>query len=754
MDTIAQIHVNEQTRQFHLTNGSISYIFKADDHGKLISLYAGAAVPDRPDFSYLIELQHRSTATCRDTGSLLYSLEHLRQEFPEHGTGDYRLPAIVIAQESGSRITDFVYARHRIVAGKPALAGLPATYVETPDDACTLQVTLADELTGVEATLSYTVFAHANVIARSVAVANAGAHAVQIERLMSLSVDMPDCRWDMTAFTGAWARERIPHTQPLHPGLQQIGSTRGASSHAFNPTMLLCRPGTTEAHGDAMGVALVYSGNHDLHVEVDTFDVARIQAGINDFGFSWHLAPGETFQAPEALLGISGDGIGELSAQFHRTVREHIVRGPWKHQERPILINNWEATYFNFDEDRLVSIAKHAQEMGVELLVLDDGWFGSRSSDTSGLGDWTPNLDRLPGGLTGLARRINDLGMQFGLWFEPEAVNLDSNLCRAHPDWLIHTPDRALSHGRNEYLLDFTRTEVVEGIYDQMYALLSTANISYIKWDMNRYISEAFDLQRDARHQGEFCHRYILGVYALLERLLTTFPDLLIEGCASGGGRFDMGMLHYTPQIWCSDDSDAVERMKIQYGTSVFYPLSSIGAHVSCVPNHQVNRTTPLETRAQVAMFGTFGYELDLDALTADELECMRDQVAFFKQNRSLFHTGSFYRLRAPYTNERTTWMVVAPDRSRAIVGDYRILLTPNAPYSSVRLQGLDERMRYRVEVRGGTSGIDGGTFTGAELMRIGLVDSDASSGELGGVNPLGTTSDFASRLFILTAVE
>lgn len=747
----AAIIVNEQNRQFHLTNGRISYIIKADEQGTLLSLYFGKAVPDREDFGYLIELAHRPTSTCRIDGDLHYSLEHLRQEYPEYGTGDYRTPAIAVRQPNGSDMVDLTYDGYHVSQGKPKLEGLPATYVDNEDDAATLSIDLVDRLIGLSVTLNYTVFADKPAVARSVVISNNGADALSVERAMSLSLDLPDSDYDMTEFTGAWSRERHPHTQHLHYGTQQIESLRNASGHFANPVAAFARPGASEDHGEVIGLAFEYSGNFDLHAEVDTYDVTRLQLGINERGFAWHLEPGETFQTPEALIAYSDEGYDGMSRAFHRLVLDNIVRGAWKRRERPILINNWEATYFDFDEDKLVEIARTAKQAGVELFVLDDGWFGARNNDTAGLGDWTPNPARLPQGLAGLSKRINDLGLKFGLWFEPEMVNKDSDLYRAHPDWAVHTPGRHMNHGRNEFLLNFANKDVVDNIYGQMSRLLDEANIAYIKWDMNRFVSEGYDVTRGAEHQGEAYHRYILGVYDLLERLLQRFPDLIIEGCASGGGRFDMGMLYYTPQIWCSDDTDAIERLKIQYGTSYFYPLSAMGAHVSVVPNHQANRITPIETRANVAMFGTFGYELDLNTLSEEEFGKVRSQIEFFKRYREIIHTGDFHRLVSPDGNEQAAWMVVSRDRKTAIVGDYRILLTPNSRYMRLHLRGLDENTQYRVSCTGASS-IDGAAFTGAELMRIGMVSSDGSYGEMGDSEPLGKASDFSSRLFVLTA--
>lgn len=757
----ARVFVHTGNHEFHLTNGQVSYIVRINDQGKALQLYYGAAVEDRDDFGYLVEMQRRSTASCPIEGNLFYSLEHLRQEFPEYGTTDYRMPAISVLQANGSRITDFRFAGYHVDNGKPKLEGLPSAYVDEDREAVTLSIELADDLTGLTVNLMYTLFADTPVMTRSVAVRNNGNAAVDIERLMSLSLDLPDDDYVFTQLTGSWARERSVVRDHLHPGIQQIGSLRGsASSHIHNPAVALARPDATESCGEVIGAALVYSGNFEAHVEVDPFAVSRLQMGIADFGFTWHLEPGADFQSPEVAFAYSSQGYNGMSHAFHDLVHRHIVRKQWRDRESPVLINNWEATYFDFDEDKLVAIASKAQKMGVELFVLDDGWFGERSNDKAGLGDWSANLKRLPHGLKGLAQRVNDLGMMFGLWFEPEMVNKNSDLYRAHPDWMLSTPGRNASHGRNEYVLNFANSQVVDNIYEQMHAVLSSANIGYIKWDMNRYITEAFDITRGAEHQGEVFHRYILGVYALHERLLKAFPDLIIEGCASGGGRFDLGMLCYSPQIWASDDTDAVERMSIQYGTSMFYPLSSIGSHVSIVPNHQTGREVSLNTRTNVAMFGTFGYELDPAALSEQELAQVSKDIAFFKKHREMIHKGDFYRLVSPFNknprhNDSMAWMVVSSDRRSAIVGDYRMLEHPMSPFTRLYLQGLDPTTRYRVTVRGGASTIDGMVFSGEELMRIGMLSTDASassSAEAGGVNNLGDPHDFDSRLFVLEA--
>ena len=604
-------------------------------------------------------------------------------------------------------------------------------------------IRLADPVTGLELELFYTIFAEGGVLARSARFVNRGEQALHLQSAMSLCLDLPDKGYDMIQFSGAWARERYPKTRRLEQGIQSVGSIRGNSSHNHNPFMILKRPTADEFQGEAIGFSLIYSGNFLAQVEVDTYDTARVLLGIHPHCFDWKLDPSEEFQTPEAVMVYTDQGLNHLSQTFHRLYQKRLARGYWRDRVRPILINNWEATYFDFTEDKLVEIAEKARECGVELFVLDDGWFGKRCGEQAGLGDWVANPDRLKNGITGLAQRIEDLGMKFGLWFEPEMVNKDSDLYREHPDWIIQAPGRRNSHGRYQYVLDFSRKEVVDRIYEMMDKILSEAKVSYIKWDMNRSITECYSAALPPDRQGEIYHRYILGVYDLYERLTSKFPQILFESCASGGGRFDPGMLYYAPQCWTSDDSDAVERIKIQYGTSYCYPVSSMGTHVSVVPNHQINRITPLDTRANVAYFGTFGYELDLNTLTADEQEEVKGQIAFMKQYRQLFQFGTFYRLQSPFEHNTSAWMVVSDDGKEAIVGWYRVLNGVNLPYTRLRLKGLCEDLPYKVD---GESGI----HYGSELMNAGLITTDASSGQAQGNEEM--CRDFESRLYILKA--
>ncbi len=734
-----------KSKTFHLYNDSLSYIMTVLRNGHLGQLYCGERIHDREDFSYFLELAPRAMSACPYENDRSFSLEHIRQELPSFGTGDYRDGAVELLQADGSRLTDFRYVNHSITPGKPRLRGLPATYTESDDEAMTLLVTLRDDLTGVTAELGYTIFRDFGAIARSVRYMNEGEKTVTLTRAMSLCLDLPDCDYDWLQFSGCWTRERKPICRRPEQGILAVGSRRGHSSHEQNPFVVLKRATADEDQGEAFGLSLVYSGNFLIQAEVDAHSTLRLLAGIHPEGFGWRLEPGEAFQSPEAVLVYSAGGLGEMSRTFHRLYGRRLARGVWRDQPRPILINNWEATYFDFNEDKLLRLARQAKDCGIELFVLDDGWFGRRKDDRAGLGDWTPNPARLPNGIKGLAEKIEELDMRFGLWFEPEAVSKNSALYEQHPDWLLATPGRTASLGRYEYILDFSRPEVVDNIHAQMASVLGSAKVSYVKWDMNRSISECYSAALPPERQGEVYHRYILGVYDLYERLTSEFPQILFESCASGGGRFDPGMLYYAPQCWTSDNTDAVERLRIQYGTSFCYPLSSMGAHVSAVPNHQMFRVTPLETRANVACFGTFGYELDLGRLSAEEIEEIKKQVIFMKEYRTLLQFGDFYRLKSPFKGNTAAWMTVSADKRRAIAGFYRILNTSNDAYTRLRLRGLDPDRLYRIK------GVETCHY-GDELMRAGLITSDSTAGEL--LNGAKPCTDFSSRLYILEAQD
>lgn len=735
------ITYNEQSREFHLYNNKISYLIKILANEQLGQLYFGKRIPNRKNHNYLVENTYRPVTSYVFDDDYSFSLGNVKQEYPAYGTTDQRRPALDIKQPNGSRITDFKYVSHKIYAGKRKLTGLPATYVENESEATTLEINLYDELIQVTLCLQYTIFENSAAIARSVKFSNNSDQKYQLKTALSLNLDLPDADYEWLQFSGAWGRERHLHKTPLRPGIQAINSARGASSHMQNPFVILKRPFTTEEQGEALGVSFVYSGNFLAQAEVDEYSVTRLQIGIDPFQFSWCLKPNETFQTPEAILAYTSEGLNQLSQTFQKLYTTRLARGYWRDKERPILINNWEATYFDFTEEKLLSIAKKAKELGIELFVLDDGWFGERTKETAGLGDWYVNRNRLKNGISGLSRKIHDLGMMFGLWLEPEMVNKDSDLYRKHPDYIIETPKRHASHGRKQYVLDFSRKEVVDNIYEQLVKILDEDEIDYIKWDMNRNITECYSIAYPPEQQGEIMHRYILGVYNLYERLIERYPKILFESCASGGGRFDAGMLYYAPQAWTSDDSDAIERLKIQYGTSFGYPQSMMGAHVSASPNEQLGRNTPLKIRGDVAFFGAFGYELDLDKLSSTKLASIKKQIELMKKYRSIFQYGTFYRLKSPFEGNIVSWMVVSEDKSQAIVGYYKILNDVNCEYRRLYLPGLEADTLYNVQEELGSYL---GNFTGDELANIGLVTTDASAGQN------QETTDFYSKLFIL----
>ena len=738
------IYYHEKTKTFHLQNEKISYVMCVLKSGELAQLYYGKRIHDKEDFGYLLEGAIRSHSAYPEDGSYGISPEHIKQEYPSFGYGDFRQGAIEILQKNGSRLSRFRYRSHEILPGKPKLPGLPATYTEKDEEAQTLIITLEDPICGVCLELLYTLFSSEGIIARSARIINQGDAPVQVTRAMSLCLDLPDSEYEWIQFSGSWARERYPVMRRLETGTTQIESIRGNSSHQQNPFVILKRTNTDEAAGEAIGVSFVYSGNFRISAQVDPYRVTRIMAGINPTWFSWKLDPGDSFQTPEAVMVYTDQGLNRLSQIYHRLYRERLMRGLWKEKERPILINNWEATYFDFNEEKLLKIAAKAKECGVELFVLDDGWFGARRDDHAGLGDWVAAKELLPGGISGLSEKVEALGMKFGLWIEPEMVNPDSDLYREHPDWCLHVPGREPSLSRNQLVLDYSRPEVVDHIHGMISKILRESKVSYIKWDMNRSITDCYSVAKDPENQGEIYHRYILGVYSLYERLISEFPEILFESCAGGGGRFDAGMLYYAPQAWTSDDTDAMERVKIQYGTSYAYPVVSMGSHVSAVPNHQVGRITPLKTRADVAYFGTFGYELDLNRLSEEEQEQVREYTGFMKKYRRLIQFGTFYRLQSPFEHNESAWMVVSEDKKQAIAGFYRTLSRANTHFSKIRFQGLDPDFAYRV------NGKD--LFYGDELMNSGMVTSDGTSGKTG--EDVLPPSDFFSRLFLLTAEE
>lgn len=739
------IHINDQLQQFHLTNGQISYIFQVLKNGSLGQLYFGKALRHREDFSHFQRNDLPTAASCHFyQDDPAFSLETTRQEFPVPGKGDFREAAIEVVDSEGRLGNLFAYRGYEIVKGKPKLTGLPATYAGE-EEATTLIVTLEDHRVSASLQLFYTVFHHLPVITRTVKIENIGEHTLSLNKLMSSSIDLPDSDFKMVHLSGTWSRERHIKERELVQGISSVSSIRGASSHHDNPFIALKRKNTTEHHNEVYGFNFVYSSNFLAQVQVDHYETSRVMMGIHPHQFQWNLNANESFQAPEVVIVYSNEGLNGMSQAFHQLYRQHLIRDPWKKEERPVLINNWEATYFDFNEEKLVHIAKSAKDLGIELFVLDDGWFGKRNDDTSSLGDWYEDEDKLPNGLESLASKLKELDLKFGLWFEPEMINPVSQLYKEHPDWIVGRPGEHLVFGRNQLVLDFSRSEVVDYLYEKMAGIIRKTKLSYIKWDMNRNITDAYSSALSQEQQGEFFHRYILGVYDLYEKLTSEFPDVLFESCAGGGGRFDPGMLYYAPQAWTSDDTDAVERLKIQYGTSLAYPIYSMGSHVSAVPNHQTLRKTPIETRANTAYFGTFGYELNPLELKEEEREIIKTQVQFYKSHRKLIRDGDFYRLQCPFEENETAWMIVSKDRKEALVGWYKVLATANPKKQQVLpLKGLDVNLLY--EVNGEKA------YYGDELVYRGLPLPIEFNGVNGKLTERG--GDYQSVVFYLNGRE
>ena len=739
---------NAEARTWHLHNGSTSWVLAVLENGWIGHLHAGAPLAPGPSYRHL---------TLPFAGFDNRVGEPIGLAVPGPGVGDFRVPALVVETPEGATVLDPRYETHRILAGKPPLGGgLPSTYVEEEGEADTLEIDLRDTPSGVAVTLSYSLFRDMPVVARSMWIGNGGGAAVTLRCAMSATLDLPDAAWTMVQLSGTWARERSVVERRLVPGRQSIGSLRGGSGNEHNPFLALRRSATTEDAGEAWGAALAYSGNFLAEVEVEPFGTSRLRLGIHPESFAWRLEPGATFTTPEAVLAWSDRGLGGVSEALHELFRTRLARGRWRDADRPVLLNNWEGTYFDFDHDRLVAMAREAKAMGIELFVLDDGWFGARDDDRRGLGDWTVNTRKLPRGLAGLADDVHALGLGFGVWIEPEMVNPDSDLFRAHPEWAIGVPGRRRTESRNQLVLDLAQPAVVDYLADAIGTVLASAAIDYVKWDWNRFITEPWTPAVPPDRQGELYHRYVLGLYALYERLVTRFPDILFESCASGGARFDAGLLAWAPQAWTSDDTDAVERLAIQWGSSLAYPVSSMGAHVSAIPNHQTGRLAPIGFRAAVAMFGAFGYELDPTALPDAERDEVRRQVAFYTERRDLFQRGRFLRLRSPFEGDRneTAWMAAAADGSRAVAGHYRVLSRPLPARDRLRLRGLDPAATYEVTAwEGFASPL--GTFErgGDELMNVGLSIEPLEPLPAGLEPPDGVRivrGDFTFRLFDL----
>ena len=696
-----------ENQVFHLQNDRISYIIRLVAGKYPIHQYWGKKV--RAIHADVME----RCCNQREEGFTLHELplDTLPQECPVFGCGDMRQGMLEVRQADGSSALDLCYDSHEILKGKPALKGLPSARGE---EAETLVLRLRDEHSGVAVELSYSVYPDIDVIARNMRVVNDGEQAVVLERALSACVDLENTHAQLTTLSGAWARERQMVTRPLVPGHQGVESVRGASSHQACPFMALGKSTVTEDEGEVYALSLCYSGSFWADVFVDCNDMARAQIGIQPFQFSWELKPGDSFQTPEAYLCYSANGLNGMSREFHHLCGRYITRGKYAHASRPLLVNNWEATYFDFNEDKLLELAACAKDVGIDLFVLDDGWFGHRDVDNSSLGDWVDDRRKLPNGLRGLSDKIHGLGLKFGLWFEPEMISPDSDLYRAHPDWCIHIPGRMQVESRHQLVLDLSRKEVREYIIDAVSAAMERGNVDYVKWDMNRNMNMLHSDGLDSAHQKELNHRYILGLYEILEAVTSRFPDVLFESCAGGGGRFDFGMMHYMPQAWCSDDTDAFMRCRIQYGTSMVFPVSTMGAHVSAVPNHQMGRSTPLATRAAVAMGGTYGYELDLTRLPKEELDEIRRLNEKVKALQPLLLYGEFYRLCSPIEGSKTAFMSVSEDRREAVVTHVYGPAEPNRQPLLLPLRGLDAEKEYR-DVESGR------VYGGDELMTHGL---------------------------------
>lgn len=708
------IFANEKTGLFQIVTENTEYQMKADKYGVLKHLWYGEKTGC--DMEYLQSYPDVGfSGNIYDAGNdRTYSLDTLPLEYACDGVGDYRVTGAAAVHSDGSCALDLRYKSYRISKGKYSIKGLPAVYADGSESE-TLEIVLKDKYSDIEVTLRYGVLPKLDIITRCASVANNTNEPVILTKAASLCLDIPHGEWEWVHFHGRHAMERLTERMPLCHGIQESSSTRGTSSHHQNPTVLLCSPDCTEASGSCIGAALMYSGSFQTKIQLDQMEQVRLVMGINPELFRWELKPSEVFDTPEVIMSYSSNGMEKLSHNFHRVIREHVCRGKYKLAERPVLINNWEATYFDFNEEKILKIAEQAAALGVDMLVLDDGWFGKRNDDCSGLGDWFVNGEKLCGGLGSLAEKIKKMGMKFGLWFEPEMVSEDSELYRIHPEWAIQIPSRKPIRSRYQLVLDMTNPEVREYLFNSISKILRSAEISYIKWDMNRSICDLYTPCLSADDQGEISHRYVLGLYELLERLTSEFPDVLFEGCSGGGGRFDAGMLYYCPQIWCSDDTDAYERTKIQYGTSFFYPVSAVGSHVSAVPNHQTGRTSPIETRAVTAMAGSFGYELDLNTLSDSEKQEVREQITRFKKYGRLIHNGLYYRLSDPMNGKSAVWEFVSEDKKEVLVNGVVFRTEPNRTQYLIKLRGLLPDADYRLDN-------NGGVYKGSALMNGGIL--------------------------------
>ncbi len=706
---------NEDTKVFHIRTEHTSYQMMIGKHDVLLHLYYGAAVGDSEVTWRIVTFDRGFAANPYDAGDdRTFSLDVLPQEYTGYGNADYRVNGLEAVHADGSDALYLKYESHRILPGKYKLEGLPAMY-GTDEEAQTLEITLRDHVSGLRAHLLYGVFPKLDVITRAVRVENNGETPIKLKKAMSAQLDFPHRPLDIIHFYGRHAQERLTERIPLPHAIHSVESKRGASSHQHNPFVILCDHAADETHGDCYGVSFVYSGNFKCETEVDQVGQPRMAIGIHPYHFSWRLEPGKVFETPEVILSFSEEGLGGLSRRLHDAIRSNLIRSRYVDSPRPVLVNNWEATYFGFDEEKLYGIAKTAREIGLDLFVLDDGWFGKRDSDTTGLGDWVVNEDKIQGGLPALAERIRGLGMKFGLWVEPEMVSEDSDLYRTHPDWCLRIPGRPMNRGRFQLNLDVSRKEVRDHVMGQIFQVIDACGVEYIKWDCNRSVGNVYSAELPPERQGEIYHRYMLGVYDMMEQLVSRYPNLLFENCSGGGGRFDAGMLYYSPQIWCSDNTDAIDRLKIQYGTSFGYPISTMGAHVSVCPNHQTGRTVPFDTRAVVASAGTFGFELDLQKLSEEEKKQASAWIRTYRKIEPLVQKGDYYRLSPAAEGSRhVVWQFVSKDRSETLIAGVLLENISNPRVHLIFPKGLDEEAKYQDE---GT----GAVYTGAALMHAGI---------------------------------
>lgn len=731
---IINIFYNEKDKAFKLRANNTDYMMKVCEEGYLAHVYYGNKVPDE-DLTYLLRLDESPFTPATNDRDRASFMDTLPFEYPCFGLGDYRESAFKIMDADGMSTSDLRYVSHKMYEGKPKLEGLPATFATEESGCSTLEITMYDKYADIEVVLIYTAFDKLDVITRSAVITNKSEKPFKITRALSACVDFDTDKMDMITLNGSWARERAVERCRLYHGKQLVDSCRGESSHQNNPFVALCDNNADEDKGEVFGFNFVYSGNFYAQAEVTQHKKTRFLMGINPLDFEWLLEKGESFTCPEVVMVHSDEGIGKMSRTFHDLYRNNLIRGEYKDKRRPILINNWEATYFNFDTDKLIDIAKEASKLGIEMLVMDDGWFGHRDSDNSSLGDWFVYEKKLMGGLKYLVDEVNKLGMKFGIWFEPEMISPDSELYKAHPDWAIQIKGRPLTLCREQYVLDYSRKEVRDYVYGMMKKILDSANIEYIKWDMNRQLTEVGSATLPAERQRELWHRYVLGVYDLMDRLTTDYPHILLENCSGGGARFDPGMLYYSPQIWCSDDTDAIERLKIQHGTSMCYPCSAMGAHVSDCPNHTVGRNTPFKTRGHVAMVGTFGYELDVTRIPQEDRDAIPAQIEEFNKFNKLVRTGDHYRIGNMFEdNTWDAWEFVAKDKSEALFEFVQVLGRPNERSRRIKLKGLEADAYYYEENEPDKK------ISGAALMNAGINIAKMWNGD-------GLYGDFCSKI-------